>query len=172
MNPLLEIIGRSAVVYIFMVVAIRLFGKKELSQLSTTDLVFIILISNSVQNAMVGTDSSLAGGMIAASSLFVLNYILKRLMFSSEKFKSIIEDKPVILIHDGKIDTENLHTQRLTMDELEQAIREHGIEDYKHVKLAIFEVDGSISVVSGEENHLKRTHFKRKRKQKTLTAIS
>jgi len=172
MNAYLEIIIRSTAVYIFMVVAIRLFGKKELSQLSTTDLVFIVLISNSVQNAMVGADSSLPGGLVAASVLFILNYVLKQLMYRSPRLKDIIEDKAVILVHEGQIDQEHLYKERITMDELEQAIREHGVNDYKHVKLAILEVDGSISVISEEGAHLKRTHFKRRRRQKSLTSIN
>ncbi len=168
----IQIIVRSATVYIFMVSAIRLFGKKELSQLSTTDLVFIVLISNSVQNAMVGTDSSLRGGLIAALVLFILNYLLKLALYRSPGFKTFVEAKPVILIHNGKLDTDHLYKERITMDELEQAIREHGVDNYQQVKLAIMEVDGNISVISEENDHLKHTHFKRKRRQKTLNAIS
>lgn len=172
MAPYLEIIIRSAAVYVFMITAIRLFGKKELSQLSTTDLVFIVLISNSVQNAMVGADSSLQGGLVAALVLFTLNYVLKLVMYRSQSFKNILEDKPVILIHGGKLDTDHLYRERITMDELEQAIREHGLDNYKQVKLAIMEVDGNISVISEEDSHLRHTHFKRKRRQKTLNAIT
>ena len=172
LTPYLEIIGRSAAVYVFMVAAIRFFGKKELSQLSTTDLVFIVLISNSVQNAMVGADSSLTGGLIAASVLFSMNYILKLLMFRYSGFKDLIEQKAVILVHNGKLDLGHLQKEKITMDELEEAIREHGIDSYKKVKLAILEVDGNISVISGEENNLKQTHFKNRRKQKSLNRIS
>jgi len=172
MDQYADIILRSAAVYVFMVLAIRLFGKKELSQLSTTDLVFIVLISNSVQNAMVGADSSLQGGLIAALVLFTLNYILKLVMYRSQRFKDILEDKPVILIHNGKLDTDHLHKERITMDELEQAIREHGVDNYKQVKLAIMEVDGNISVISEEGNHLKQSYFKRRRRHKTLNSIT
>lgn len=171
MNPYLDIIFRSATVYIFLVAAIRFFGKKELSQLSTTDLVFIVLISNSVQNAMVGPNSSLQGGILAASVLFLLNYVLKLSMFRSVGFKDIVEGKAVILVHEGKIDIAHLHHEGITMDELEEAVREHGIDSYKHVKLAILEVDGNISVVSGEKTGLKQTYHKVKRKQKGLTKI-
>lgn len=167
-NPYLEIILRSGAVYLFMVFAIRLFGKKELSQLSTTDLVFIVLISNAVQNAMVGANSSLAGGIIAASVLFSLNYILKLLMFHFSAFKELIEEKPVILVHNGKLDVSHLHLEKITMDELEEAVREHGIDSYKKVKLAILEVDGNISIISGEENNLKQTRYKYRRKHKSL----
>ena len=172
LNPYLEIIGRSAAVYIFMVAAIRFFGKKELSQLSTTDLVFIVLISNAVQNAMVGANSSLSGGLVAASVLFSLSFILKLLMFRFPAFKDLIEEKAVILVHNGKLDVGHLHKEKITMDELEEAIREHGVDSYKNVKLAILEVDGNISVISGEENNLKQTHYKYRRKQKSLNRVS
>lgn len=172
LDPYLEIILRSTAVYLFMIAAIRLFGKKELSQLSTTDLVFIILISNAVQNAMVGSNSSLNGGILAALVLFVLNYILKLLMFRSSTFKYLIEDKPVILIHNGKLDIENMNEVKITMDELEQAIREHGVENYKQVKLAILEVDGNISIISGESDNLKQTQHKYRRRHKSLVRAS
>jgi uncharacterized membrane protein YcaP (DUF421 family) len=151
-----------------MVVAIRVFGKKELSQLSTTDLVFLVLISNSVQNAMVGPNVSLAGGIIAASVLFSLNYMLKILMYRSDKVKELIEGKPVILVSDGKIDITNLHNENISLDELEEAIREHGIESYKEVRLAILEVDGNISVISEESNTLRQSRYKHRKKQKNL----
>lgn len=172
LNPTLEIILRSAAVYFFMVAAIRLFGKKELSQLSTTDLVFIVLISNSVQNAMVGSDSSLIGGLIAASVLFILNYLLKLIMYRSSNLKEIIEGKPIILVHNSTVDIDNMHKVKITLDELEEAIREHGAESYKEVKLAMLEVDGNISVISGNENNLKQTYHKYHRRHKTLTRSS
>ncbi len=168
MSPYLDIILRCIGVYLFMVVAIRVFGKKELSQLSTTDLVFLVLISNSVQNAMVGPNVSLAGGIIAASVLFSLNYMLKILMYRSDKVKELIEGKPVILVSDGKIDITNLHNENISLDELEEAIREHGIESYKEVRLAILEVDGNISVISEESNTLRQSRYKHRKKQKNL----
>jgi len=81
MNNYVHIVGSTLAVYVFIVIAIRLFGKKELAQLSVVDLVFILLISNSVQNAMVGPDATLSGGLVAAMTLFVVNYIFKRLQY-------------------------------------------------------------------------------------------
>lgn len=123
-----EVILRTVAVYAFMVIAIRLAGKKELSQLSTTDLVFIILISNAVQNAMVGDNTSLLGGLLAASTLFILNYLLKQEMFKSKLFKKAIEGEPVILLTDGVINETNLNDMKITVDELEESIREHGFK--------------------------------------------
>ncbi len=168
-NPYLDIIIRCIGVYLFMVLAILFFGKKELSQLSTTDLVFIVLISNSVQNSMVGSNSSLSGGIVAASVLFSLNYLMKLIMYRSPSIKDMVEGKPVILIYHGKIDIAHLHQESISMDELEEAIREHGIDTYKNVKLAILEVDGNISVVAGEPDKLRPPQNKHRRKNKNLT---
>jgi uncharacterized membrane protein YcaP (DUF421 family) len=154
-NPYLHVIVSSAVVYIFIILAIRIFGKKELAQLSVLDLVFILLISNAVQNAMVGSDTSLPGGLIAAGTLFLLNYIFKYLMYRSNKLTHLIEGEPVILVSEGKINDKNLRKLRITTDELLEAIREHGVQGLKEVNLAILEVDGNISILS--HNFTKRS---------------
>ena len=161
MNSYLDIIIRSVCVYLFMIIAIRFFGKKELSQLNTADIILILLISNSVQNAMVGSNSSLQGGLVAALVLFVLNFILKKIMYNSKTFADLVQDKPEILIHDGIIDFKALAKLEITSQELEEVIREHGIEHFKEVKLAMLEIDGNISVISGDKT-LKQTHHKRK----------
>jgi uncharacterized membrane protein YcaP (DUF421 family) len=157
---------RSLTVYLFLILAIRLAGRKELSQLSTTDLVFIILISNSVQNAMVGSDSSLMGGLIAAGTLFIANYIFKIAIYLSPWFKKAVEGEPVLLVLDGKINPENMKDMKLTDAELFEAIREHGIAEIQNVKIACMEVDGNISVVSADEKKIKRTIHKRKKTHK------
>jgi uncharacterized membrane protein YcaP (DUF421 family) len=169
-NPYLDIIVRSALVYFFMVIALRLFGKKELSQLNTADVILILLISNSVQNAMVGSNSSLLGGLVAALVLFIINYILKKIMYKYKSFNNLIQDKPEILIHNGKIDFKTLAQLEISSDELYEVIREHGIENFKEVKLAMMEIDGNISVISGDKN-LKQTHHKRKI-HKTLGSLN
>ena len=161
MNSYLDIIIRSVCVYLFMIIAIRFFGKKELSQLNTADIILILLISNSVQNAMVGSNSSLQGGLVAALVLFVLNFILKKIMYNSKTFADLVQDKPEILIHDGIIDFKALAKLEITSQELEEVIREHGVEHFNEVKLAMLEIDGNISVISGDAT-LKQTHHKRK----------
>lgn len=161
MNPYIDIVLRSIAVYFFMIVALRIFGKKELSQLNTADVILILLISNSVQNAMVGNNSSLTGGLVAALILFILNYLLKKIMFTSKFFRQLIQSKPEILIHNGKIEFSSLSRLGITSDEMQEAMREHGIEYYKDVKLAMLEIDGNISIISGNEN-IKQTHHKRK----------
>jgi uncharacterized membrane protein YcaP (DUF421 family) len=144
-----------------MIIALRVFGKKELSQLNTADVILILLISNSVQNAMVGSDSSLEGGIIAASALFIINLLFKKTMLYFPFIKNLVQDKPEILIHNGKLDFKTLSKLGISDEELKEAMREHGVEFYKDVKLAMFEIDGSISIISGD-NSLKQTHHKRK----------
>ena len=161
MNAYLDITLRSVAVYFFMIIALRIFGKKELSQLNSADVILILLISNSVQNAMVGANTSLYGGIIAAFSLFLINYIFKKVMLKSKFIKELVQDKPEVLIHNGKIEFKTIARLGITAEELEEAMREHGIEYYKDVKLAMFEIDGNISIISGNEN-LKQTHHKRK----------
>ncbi|RBN50112.1 uncharacterized protein DUF421 [Flavobacterium limicola] len=171
MNEYFAIILRSSAVYFFMVIALRLFGKKELSQLNTADVILILLISNSVQNAMVGNDTSLWGGLAAASVLFTINFILKKLMFKYPKFSDFMQEKPEILIHDGNLDFKTLSKLNITSDELKEAMREHGIEYFKDVKLAMLEIDGNISIISGNQN-LKQTYHKRKHIHKSLSGIN
>lgn len=161
MNPYLDIIIRSVAVYFFMVMALRVFGKKQLSQLNTADVILILLISNSVQNAMVGNNTSLYGGLVAALALFIINYAFKKVKSKSEFIKNLVQDKPEILIHNGRIEFETIARLGITNDELQEAMREHGVERYKDVKLSMFEIDGSISIISGN-NELKQTHHKRK----------
>ncbi|MDI5897105.1 DUF421 domain-containing protein [Flavobacterium yafengii] len=171
MNEYLDIILRSTAVYFFMVIALRLFGKKELSQLNTADVILILLISNSVQNAMVGNDTSLLGGLAAATVLFTINFILKKLMFKYPRFSDFMQEKPEILIHNGNLDFKSLSKLNITSDELKEAMREHGIEYFKDVKLAMLEIDGNISIISGE-NSLRQTHYKRRRIHKNLSGIN
>jgi uncharacterized membrane protein YcaP (DUF421 family) len=147
-NNYIRIILSSVAVYCFIILAIRLFGKKELAQLSVYDLVFILLISNAVQNAMVGPDSTLLGGLVAAASLFVVNYILKQLQFRFPKFGKAIQGEAIMLVFKGKILSSHLEQARITEDELIEVIREHGSASVSEVDLAVLEVDGNISVLA------------------------
>lgn len=160
-----KIILSSVSVYIFIVVAIRFFGKNELAQLSVIDLVFILLISNAVQNAMVGTDSSLGGGLVAATSLFVVNYLFKHIMYRFPKLNKLIQGEPLLLIYNGKINFKNVNKAKISMDEIMEVIREHGVSAVEQVDLAILEVDGNISVMSQE---FKQKTTKKKRAHKTI----
>jgi uncharacterized membrane protein YcaP (DUF421 family) len=164
MDLYFNIILRSLAVYVFIILAIRLFGKKELSQLSITDLVLILLISNAVQNAMVGPDSSLSGGLVAALTLFVLNYLIKIISFKSKVFSKVLEGEPVMLVYKGFVKNKNLQNQKITIEELEAVAREHGVKSIKDAELIMLEKDGSISVISKELKN--QTIHKRKRLKK------
>ena len=149
-NQYIEIIVRALAVYFFMIIAIRIFGKKELAQLSVIDLVFILLISNAVQNAMVGLDTSLQGGLVAAAALFAANFTLKKLLYRNKKLSQLVQGESVILIYKGVTNEENCREAEITLDELSAAVREHGAKDIADVDLAMLEVDGNISVISND----------------------
>ena len=149
-NRYVMIILSTVAVYVFIVIAIRLFGKRELSQLSVVDLVFILLISNSVRNAMVGPDSTLLGGLTAATALFVTNYLFKLILYRFPKFSRIIEGETLLLIYKGRLNRGNLEKAKLSVAELMEAVREHGVSKIDDVDLAVLEVDGNISVLSHE----------------------
>lgn len=162
---LLIIVAKSSVVYLFILGAIRLFGKKELAQLSVVDLVFILLISNSVQNAMVGSDNSLQGGIAAALGLFIVNYLLKTLSYRFSSVNKALQGESIMLIYEGKLLTEHCKKAMISKEEVEAAVREHGVKSIEDVNLAVLEVDGNISVVSDD---FKKRTTRRRRAHKAI----
>ena len=160
MEGYLNIALKSIAVYLFILAAIRVCGKKEFAQLSIIDLVFILLISNSVQNAMVGADSSLEGGLVAAFSLFLMNHVFKKLSLFSKGFSKAVEGEPIMLIYQGEVKLDGLKNAQISVDQLNAVVREHGVESIELVNLAMFEVDGNISVLS--DNFKKSTKRKHK----------
>ncbi len=161
-----HIVVSTLAVYLFIVIAIRLFGKKELAQLSVVDLVFILLISNAVQNAMVGPDATLSGGLVAATTLFVVNYVFKYLQYRYPKFGKVIQGDATMLIYKGKMIESHMKKARISADELMEAVREHGVATVAEVDLAIMEVDGSISVLT--DKYQRKTN-KRRKSHKIIT---
>ena len=163
MNEYIIVVISTVVIYVLILLGITLFGKKEISQISVIDLVFILLISNAVQNAMINGDwKSLWMGILAAGTLFVLNAAFKLLEYKSKKFNKLVEGDPVMLIYKGNVIEENLAKEKITVNELEAAVREHGSEHLSDVSLALLETDGSISVVTFTEK--KHTSIKRKKR--------
>ncbi len=144
---LLDIVLRSGTIYVIVIIGLRLLGKKHVAQLSIVDLVLILLISNAVQNAMVGDDSSLIGGIIAAATLLIINYFLSITLYRSRVADLYFEGTPTLLVHNGAMIATHLAAEKITVEELERVIREHGIDGIREVKSAIMEVDGTISVV-------------------------
>jgi len=150
-NPLLDIVARCLIVYLTLLAGIRLTGKRQVGQLTPFDLLLLLLLANAVQNAMVGPDTSLIGGLIAAATLFLVNAVIARIARSSLRSASILEGTPTILIRKGDILEKNLEEEGITRADLLRALREHGIDDPSLVRSAILEVDGSISVLRNDE---------------------
>ncbi|MBZ5719999.1 MAG: DUF421 domain-containing protein [Acidobacteriia bacterium] len=165
---LLEITLRTAVVYIAVLAGVRLSGKREVGQMTPFDLTLLLLISNAVQNAMTGTDTSLMGGVVAAATLLLLNYLVAEVSGGNRSFRKFVQGQPSLLVHDGKIIESHMAKEHVSMDELQRALREHGISSYHDVALAVLEVDGSISCLKYDEikptagSHLARRKFLQK----------
>ncbi|MGB4588183.1 MAG: YetF domain-containing protein [Clostridiaceae bacterium] len=159
-NSYVQIFFSSVVVYLFIIVLFRILGKREFSQLSVVDLVFVLLISNSVQNAMVGSNDTLAGGLVAAGSLFLVNFIFERLLYKFPKFNRIVRGTTLMLIYDGKLNLQNMKKAKITRDEMMEVLREHGIAKVEEVNLAVLEVDGNISLLTDDFKQKSTTESK------------
>lgn len=149
---LLSIIFSTSVVYLFIVLALRLTGKSEMAQLTSFDLVFVMLLSNAVQNAMVGANTSLVGGLVAAATLFAINGLVKDLLYRQPKLEHMVQGEPLLLVYEGFVKEENLKKARMTVNDLQESIRQHGLESLDQVKLAVMEVDGNISIIPADHS--------------------
>jgi len=167
-HVILEIVLRTIVIYLVVLIGVRLSGKREVGQMTPFDLTLLLLLSNSVQNAMTGPDTSLVGGIAAATTLLLVNRLVAALSGSNRRLRKVIEGGPSLLVHDGQLMTAHLAKEHVSMDELERALREHGINDYHDVALAVLEVDGSISCLKYDDlnpnanNHMVRRKFLQK----------
>src|SRR5262245_57436735 len=150
-HGLAEIALRTTVIYLLVLIGVRLSGKREVGQMTPFDLTLLLLLSNSVQNAMTGPDTSVLGGVGAACTLLLLNYVVGSVSGRNRKFRRMIQGEPSLLIHDGQINQEHMAREQVSMDELHRALREHGINDCHQVALAVLEVDGSISCLKYDE---------------------
>jgi uncharacterized membrane protein YcaP (DUF421 family) len=166
---LLQIALRTGVIYLVVLIGVRLSGKREVGQMTPFDLTLLLLLSNSVQNAMTGPDTSLVGGVVAACTLLLMNYVVADISGANRRFRKFIQGQPSLLIHDGTIIEAHMAKEHVSMDELQRALREHGISDYHQVALAVLEVDGSISCLKYDEikpdanTHLVRRRFIQKK---------
>ncbi len=146
---ILEKIIRPAVVYVFLLIAFRIAGKRELGQMTPFDLVVLLTISNVVQNAMIGPDNSLGGGLIGAATLLFGNGVLARLSYYFPRLEHLIEGEPTILIENGKILEQNLRRELLTIDDLREGLRKNQVDldtDMQSIHRAELEPDGSITI--------------------------
>jgi uncharacterized membrane protein YcaP (DUF421 family) len=146
-----QIVIRTLVVYFVVLVGVRLCGKREVGQMTPFDLVLLLLLSNSVQNAMTGPDTSLIGGIVAACTLFLLNMVVAEYAGVNRSFRKFVQGSPTMIIHNGQILTPHMAKEHLTMDELERAMREHGIGSAKDISIGVLEVDGSISFLKFDD---------------------
>jgi uncharacterized membrane protein YcaP (DUF421 family) len=150
-TQLLTIALRTLIIYFFVLIGLRLSGKREVGQMTPFDLVLLILLANTVQNAMTGPDTSLTGGIVAALTLLIVNFLVAKLTFSNKQFRHVVEGSPTILVRNGQVLIENVKTEEITNEDIMQALREHGIEEIADVALAVLEIDGSISVLKSDE---------------------
>jgi uncharacterized membrane protein YcaP (DUF421 family) len=156
--PVLEKIIRPVIVYIFLIGFLRLFGKRELAQLNPFDLVVLLSLSNTVQNAIIGDDNSVTGGVIGAFSLLAINWMLARLLFKLPKVNEALEGTKTVLISHGVVDHEALNKETLTEIELRSVLHKQGINDYSEVETAALEPNGTFYIESMKPT-LDETHI-------------
>jgi uncharacterized membrane protein YcaP (DUF421 family) len=145
--PLLEKILRPVIVYGFLVIGLRLSGKRELVQLNPFDLVVLLTLSNTVQNAIIGDDNSVLGGIIGATSLLVTNYLVVRFLYDHRKLDQLVEGKADMLIENGKVLTRHLKKELITLEQLEAAARKQGFSSLRDVEQCILEPGGTLCFI-------------------------
>jgi uncharacterized membrane protein YcaP (DUF421 family) len=145
--PVAEKILRPVVIYFFLVIGLRLAGKRELAQLNPFDLVVLLTLSNTVQNAIIGDDNSVTGGIIGAATLLLVNSIVVRFLYRHEKLDRIVEGEPCLLIENGEIKDLQLEREVLTRQELEAVANKQGIGSLEEVERAILEPSGTITFI-------------------------
>jgi uncharacterized membrane protein YcaP (DUF421 family) len=156
--PVMEKILRPVVVYLFLIIFLRLFGKRELAQLNPFDLVVLLSLSNTVQNAIIGNDNSVTGGIIGAFALLAINWVLMRLLYRLPKVNEALEGTATVLISHGKVDFKALEEETLTEIELRAVLHKQGINDYSEVETCVLEPNGTFYVEemkpSLDESHI------------------
>ncbi len=146
-QPWWEFVLRSVLVYGFLLVILRLTGKRQVGQLAPFDLVLLLVLSNAVQNSMNAGDNTVGAGFILAGALVAVNALVGFITFKSKKIEAFIEGKPQILVHNGIVDEQILGSERITRHELLSAIRQAGLMDASDVRVAILETNGRINVI-------------------------
>ena len=142
-----EFVLRGIIIYVFLIILLRVTGKRQIGQMSPFDLVLLLVLSNAVQNSMNGGDNSVIGGMILATTLVAINWLVGSLTYKSGRAEALIEGRPELLIHNGKLFEKALAKCQLTRDELGTALRESGCSEVKDVQAAFLENNGTISVI-------------------------
>lgn len=157
--PIIEKLIRTLLVYVFLIVCLRLAGKRELAQLNSFDLIVLLLLSNTVQNAIIGNDNSLVGGLIGAATLIIINWLLVRFSFNHARFDRLVEGEPTVLIENGQLLEDQCARQLITRMELEIAARKQGFDSLANVRQAVLEPGGALTF-AGKEPSLDETHYR------------
>ena len=145
--PIWELILRSAVVYVFLLIAIRLTGRRQVGQLSPLDFILLLILSNSVQNSINAGDNSLVGGLISATTLIALHWSLSFITFKSKTAADLLDGTPEILVHNGKIMQQTLDEEQITRDDLDAMLRKNGVEKLEEVRYLVLEANGAINLI-------------------------
>jgi uncharacterized membrane protein YcaP (DUF421 family) len=145
--PVSEKIIRSVVIYLFILIAFRFTGKRQVGQLTPFDLVLLLIISNVVQNAIIGNDNSLGGGIIGAVTILALNYLVVGIAYRFKGMRRLMAGEPTLLVHNGKIFKDRMERERITMEDLEASLRKNGLVGVENVRYAVLEENGQISVI-------------------------
>jgi uncharacterized membrane protein YcaP (DUF421 family) len=145
-----EKIVRSLVVYLFLLVMFRLLGKREVAQMTVFDLIVLLILSNVLQNAMIGPDNSVIGGLIGASSILAINWLVGRAAFSSRWFERTVEGVPILLVHGGQLIDQNMRRVGISREELLSDLRSEGVFSLQDVRAAVLEPSGKLSVLKSD----------------------
>lgn len=145
--PVWELVVSSIAVYVFLILILRISGKRQIGQLAPFDLVLLLILSNAVQNSMNGGDNSLIGGLIIAATLVLINYLVGFATYKSKKLEALIEGRPQVLIHNGKLYIDTMSSAQITQHELDTALRQDGCSDISEVHSGILETSGRISII-------------------------
>ena len=156
--PLVEKILRPVVVYLVLVILLRVFGKRELAQLNPFDLVVLLSLSNTVQNAIIGDDNSVTGGVVGAVSLLTINWVVVRILFRSPKLNRALEGRPAVLIRDGHVDPKALEREALTREELIEVVRKQGFEHIHDVHRCELEPNGTFYIEARDPSIADKRH--------------
>jgi len=156
--PILEKLARPVIVYLVLVLLLRIFGKRELAQLNPFDLVVLLSLSNTVQNAIIGDDNSVSGGVIGAIGLLGINWLVVRVLFRSKKLTRALEGRATVLIHNGQVDRKALERESLTLAELVEVIHKQGFEDIHQVHRCELEPNGTFYVEAFDPSAADKRH--------------
>ncbi|HET9003119.1 MAG TPA: YetF domain-containing protein [Gemmatimonadaceae bacterium] len=156
--PVTEKLLRTFLVYVFLLVGLRLAGKREMGQLNPFDFVVLLLLANTVQNAIIGNDNSLVGGIIGATALLIVNWFVVRYLYTHPAIARLVEGDPDLLIRNGKLRADRLKRELITPEELEAAARRQGIEGLHRVETCRLEIGGALTFVAKEPTEEEKRH--------------